>query len=641
MSDPAAAAHVARPTADPLPSPAAQPHSPPPSPPPPPADPTHFDAIVLGTGLTNSIIAAALVRAGKSVLHIDRNEFYAEHLASFDLVTLLRILGDADKDLDDPFLGCYDEFEVVVNAADEFAPAASNDPPAPPAVSTDAVNPQPTETPGVANTDQPTSQPPPSASAQQQPSISPADDLESSITAYTADYPSTNALFSQHTIPRTRRALLTLLRASRQYNLELTPRILYSRGSLVDLLANSGVGRYLEFRPLDGIHLFWNGAAEQVPGSKEDVFGNSSVSLVDKRRLMKFLTFALAFEETPEVFEEYKGKPYAEFLQAQKLSPRLIAFVLNATALIVEQHALSTLTTEQGLYLTQRHLRSLGRWGKTAFLVALYGAGSELSQAFCRLCAVYGGTYILNFPLAEITTTATTGANADGGGDLAAVAVTAKDGTRYTADRLVASPAYVPFLAAELRPTLASKSVYRCVAIVDRDVHSGGDADDHQPGLTVTAFPPGAVGNVQGVTAIQQSWDVSACPKTQVVVHLSASGEGSSHADVRNALQALIKPSGATVLLAATYRRRHQQYVESDRRGAEADIVDGGGGGDDDHVWWTTTANDKIVLTRDEGGSGLDLEACGDEARSVFARVMAGAEAEFLPNVADPADEEE
>ncbi|KAJ3181019.1 hypothetical protein HDU87_001669 [Geranomyces variabilis] len=624
MSNPAAA-DAAEPTPDPSsstpssPPPALQPQSPPP-----PADPTHFDAIVLGTGLTNSITAAALVRAGKSVLHIDRNEFYAEHLASFDLVTLLRILGDAAKDSDDPFLGCYDEFEVAVNASDGSTSTTSSEPPAPPAppaLSTDADNPL-AEAHAVDNSEKSALHPTP-APAQQPPSTPPAD-LEALITAYTTDYPSTATLFSHQPTPHSRHALLTLLRTSRQYNLELSPRIIYSRGALVDLLANSGVGRYLEFRPLDRIHLFWDGRTEQVPGSKEDVFGNGSVSLVEKRRLMKFLTFAVGFEETPEVFEDYKGKPYAEFLQAQKLSPRLIAFVLNATALIVEQHALSTLTTEQGLLLTQRHLRSLGRWGKTAFLVALYGAGSELSQAFCRLCAVYGGTYILNFPLAEIITTL----SADDGGDVV-VAITAKDGTRYTADRLVASPAYVQFLAPELRPKLTSKSVYRCVAIVDRDVHGSSNAaaaaDHNQPALTVTAFPPEAVRNGQGVTAIQQSWDVSACPKTQAVIHLSASGDGSSHADVRSALQALVKPSGATVLLAATYRR-HQQRVETAH--AEED------------VWWT--AGDRIAVTRDEGGSGLDLEACGDEARSVFTRMMAGAEeAEFLPGVADPADEED
>ena len=35
-------------------------------------------------------------------------------------------------------------------------------------------------------------------------------------------------------------------------------------------------------------------------------------------------------------------------------------------------------------------------------LVGIYGTGSELCQAFCRYCAVYGGIYMLGFNLDEI-----------------------------------------------------------------------------------------------------------------------------------------------------------------------------------------------------------------------------------------------
>lgn len=35
-----------------------------------------YDAIIIGTGLTESILAAALASSGSSVLHIDANHFY-------------------------------------------------------------------------------------------------------------------------------------------------------------------------------------------------------------------------------------------------------------------------------------------------------------------------------------------------------------------------------------------------------------------------------------------------------------------------------------------------------------------------------------------------------------------------------------
>jgi RAB protein geranylgeranyltransferase component A len=48
----------------------------------------------------------------------------------------------------------------------------------------------------------------------------------------------------------------------------------------------------------------------------------------------------------------------------------------------------------EGLAATQKFLLSLGRFGNTPFLWPMYGSG-ELPQAFCRLCAVFGGVYYL------------------------------------------------------------------------------------------------------------------------------------------------------------------------------------------------------------------------------------------------------
>ncbi|WCJ32821.1 Rab proteins geranylgeranyltransferase component A 1 [Euphorbia peplus] len=61
-------------------------------PPYPPIDPTTFDLILVGTGLIESVIAAAVSAAGKSVLHIDPNKFYGSHFSSLpihDLTTFL------------------------------------------------------------------------------------------------------------------------------------------------------------------------------------------------------------------------------------------------------------------------------------------------------------------------------------------------------------------------------------------------------------------------------------------------------------------------------------------------------------------------------------------------------------------------
>ncbi|KAL1505396.1 hypothetical protein ABEB36_004970 [Hypothenemus hampei] len=50
--------------------------------------PTKFDLIVIGTGLIESILSAAASRIGKTVLHIDSNDYYGCNWASFNLQTL-------------------------------------------------------------------------------------------------------------------------------------------------------------------------------------------------------------------------------------------------------------------------------------------------------------------------------------------------------------------------------------------------------------------------------------------------------------------------------------------------------------------------------------------------------------------------
>lgn len=64
--------------------------------------PDHVDVIVLGTGLTNSIIAAACSRIGKSVLHLDKNSYYGDDWASFtfqQLIDWIKIKQPEDESL--------------------------------------------------------------------------------------------------------------------------------------------------------------------------------------------------------------------------------------------------------------------------------------------------------------------------------------------------------------------------------------------------------------------------------------------------------------------------------------------------------------------------------------------------------------
>lgn len=98
----------------------------------------------------------------------------------------------------------------------------------------------------------------------------------------------------------------------RQYAISLYPAMLPARGKLIDTLISSGVSGYIGFRIVDGVGIGTmtdqevdNSAAscsrrlrvKRVPSSKAHVFKSKDMSLLDKRKLMKMLTYVLSLED--------------------------------------------------------------------------------------------------------------------------------------------------------------------------------------------------------------------------------------------------------------------------------------------------------------------------------------------------------
>lgn len=62
-----------------------------------------------------------------------------------------------------------------------------------------------------------------------------------------------------------------------------------SVGPFISLLVSSGVGKYMEFKLLEKLHLVADGRVIDVPSHKGDIFKSKDLPPLQKRALMKFL----------------------------------------------------------------------------------------------------------------------------------------------------------------------------------------------------------------------------------------------------------------------------------------------------------------------------------------------------------------
>ena len=89
-----------------------------------------------------------------------------------------------------------------------------------------------------------------------------------------------------------------------------------------------------------------------------------------------------------------------DLMAKYKLDEQTIDFLGHAVALYTDDSYLA-LPAYESIDKMQLYLESIGRYGDSPFLYPIYGLGG-LPEAFSRLCAIHGGTYMLNTPVDEI-----------------------------------------------------------------------------------------------------------------------------------------------------------------------------------------------------------------------------------------------
>ncbi|KAL9554867.1 hypothetical protein MBANPS3_002610 [Mucor bainieri] len=462
---------------------------------------TSFDYIVLGTGLIESILAGSLARVGKKVLHLDSHQNYGGNWSVFGFRELVQWYLERNKDdtaeskADGPH---FAEGDLSIDYDYNYASNFRN-------VDLQVYNADPASSGGCDT-----------SSASEEGSYK---DLIPK-TSFAQDQQLVDAFFSNLTseninekLPQIS-AFVELLNKSRSYNLDTTPKLLGTREDLVETLIRSGVGRYLEFKNVDDIFILDKAsrALEKVPSSKEDVFTNKSVSLIEKRKLMKFLTFAMELNEQQDdnpLLQDTESMSYCQFLQDKfKITGKLQDAIVYAIALVNEKASV-----KEGLDSTHRFVQSMGRFGKGAYLCPLYGGASEIAQAFCRVCAVYGGIYILNQPLDRFVVDKETGE---------CTGIVTKEGQEYKCKKLITGLDYLNTLSLPAKDGHNGTWISRAMLITDTRLEPKDAKQYLAEPLSYCVFPPGSeAGNTdEPIYGIQQNDESMACLKGQYVTYL-------------------------------------------------------------------------------------------------------------------------
>lgn len=304
-----------------------------------------YDIIVIGTGLTESIVAAACSRIGRKVLHLDTHDYYGDLWANLHFGKLNDWLNDAKANSpgdnrpplperspgtsvipsyltlepNERFISWGKSEQVISNIeVNSFIPV--NEP----------------ETPGDE-------------------SDSDSDDQVSWT--------------------------LEKFKSFNNWGIDLVPRLLFSKGAMASLLSASNVCRYLSFTSRFQILSCLPGTDELVvvPCTRQDVFNDKITSLIEKRVMMRLITLSL--EQNPDMTESYDGfedQPFIDYLRYKNFTPLLQHLVLNSVSMCEP----STPTPEAMDYI-RKFIYSAGVFGNTPFIFPFYGCG-EIPQAFSR-----------------------------------------------------------------------------------------------------------------------------------------------------------------------------------------------------------------------------------------------------------------
>ncbi|MCJ1403623.1 Rab proteins geranylgeranyltransferase component A [Xylographa trunciseda] len=309
-------------------------------------DNTDWDVVISGTGLPQSLLALALSRSGKKVLHVDHQSYY----------------GGADAALS---LQDAEAFVRTVNEQDDKLGENQN---------SQADRKSHNVTPAI---------------FQNAGILVPTEEIIDSSPGTPASKLGYSRAYSLALSPQliyTRSALLPTLVSSKVYR-------------QLEFLA---VGSWWLYKRHDGAEEVTepsakdegSGKLKKIPGGREDVFADKSIDLKSKRALMKFLKLAADIDAQQPVLEEWGHRAFEDFLTSQFSLSLELQSALHALTLSLQPPTITK--TSYALPRIARHLGSIGVFGPGfGSVIPKWGGLAEIAQVACRAGAVGGGIYVL------------------------------------------------------------------------------------------------------------------------------------------------------------------------------------------------------------------------------------------------------
>lgn len=237
----------------------------------------------------------------------------------------------------------------------------------------------------------------------------------------------------------------TLLRNDREFNVDLTPKLMLQDSRLKDFLLEHGIQELVSFTSVKGSFLHTN-ELHSIPTNETQSLRSSVVSLMQKPRVIRFFWNVRAFFKESNVM--VKSTMRQEF-EKFGLNSKSVDFIGHAIALNLNDDYLDE-DPRKTYERIVKYVSSIVCYDDTEspYIYPLYGL-SELCQAFARRSALFGTLFMLGAKLESV--------------ENGRIILTDPDGIKHciSAGRVISDPRYID-------TSRVAKQVIRCIMILEK-----------------------------------------------------------------------------------------------------------------------------------------------------------------------------